>query len=218
MNHWSNKGRLAIAFILAVILLFPPSLLAQVGPRLGIAPLQSKALSQSRITELQLQLQLAYERMGTYRVVSQSQMNEVVTHSSPCIGYECARSWSEKLDVAFLVFPTLGTMNEQLILTLSLIQRGQPQVVGQGAEILPADFGELNSLLDQLVARSQPLPMLPSNALMLPGGRGPLGGALPESKTPFYRTWWFWTVVGAMSLLGTYAYISQEPPMPSPNP
>jgi len=218
MNHWSTNGRLVTAVVLVVLLLFPPSVLAQVGPRLGIAPLQTKALSPSDLVELQLQLYLAYERLGTYRVVSQSQMKQVATQSSSCIGYECARSWSEKLDVAFLVFPTVETMNEKLILQLSLIQRGQQRVVGQGSEILPKSFSELNAMLDQLVARSQPLPMLPSNALMLPGVGDPMGGNLPQAKAPFYRTWWFWTVVGAMSLLGTYAYINQEPPPPPQNP
>ena len=121
VSHGSNKGRLVTAFVLMASLLFPSSLLAQVGLRLGIAPLKSKALSQSQIAELQLQLQFAYERLGIYQVVSQSEMNEAVTHSSPCIGYECDQSWNEKPDVAFLVFPTLGTMNEQLILQLSVI-------------------------------------------------------------------------------------------------
>jgi hypothetical protein len=98
------------------------------------------------------------------------------------------------------------------VLRLSVIVGQDQRVLGQSREVLNPDGFDLKASVERLVMQAQPIFTIPASALgILPHNPAGIDAPLPNSNAPFYKTWWFWTAVGAVSVVGTIAYIKQGP-------
>ena len=119
----------------------------------------------------------------------------------------------KQLDPDFLGLATLELEEGNPVIRLVWVRAFDRQVLGQGSQPFYEDPVALRrsvvNLVDQ-VERSAFIPEFSTKGILEPtaGFMAPPPG---DPSGPFYSTWWFWTAVGAVSVLGTLAYIKKTP-------
>ncbi|MED5465910.1 MAG: hypothetical protein VX699_14785 [Myxococcota bacterium] len=205
-------AKLGLICVLCAQLVFPASVWAQGPARMAVAPLVSGELPVKRVAQLNKSLWGAHQVLGHYTLVPPQEVTRVLSANPDCAGVDCTRIWAKVLKADLLALPSIANEEGAWVLRLSVIEGQDQRVLGQSREVLKGDWSELKSSVERLVMKAQPILTIPASALGIsPHNPGGIDSPLPNSEAPFYKTWWFWTAVGAVSVVGTIAYMKQGP-------
>ncbi len=205
-------AKLGLICLLCAQLVLPAPLWAQSPSRMALVPLVSGELALKRVALLNQTLWEAHQILGHYTLIPPQDVAEALSAHPDCAGVDCARLWAQTLGADLLALPSIAIEEGAWVLRLSVIQGQDQRVLGQSHEALNADGSGLDASIERLVMKAQPILTIPASALGIsPHNPAGIDAPLPNSEAPFYKTWWFWTAVGAVSVVGTIAYIKQGP-------
>lgn len=211
-----------VVTLLATALLAPH---ANAKPKLAVMPLAALRADEATVRILGEILTVEVANRGEYQVISASEINamlgmEKMKTALGCEDLSCAAEIGGALGVNLMTTGSVGRLGSKLMISLVLFDTQQVTVINRVRESIPADedryeqgiVDAVRKLLgDATAARADtadaalsPLVATPAEGEALPAAPEPVPEPIIiDGASPFYTTWWFWTLVGVATIAAT---------------